>query len=77
MTHAECVEATKGAMEQIEENREIKRLAVHNVPLGAFHDARATLDSIEVQVRVNSFYPTYSTHNNSLTSLRRCTPVPA
>jgi hypothetical protein len=32
---AECVEVLK-------ENREIKKYAVHNVPLGAYHDARNT-----------------------------------
>ena len=36
----------------LEEQREGKKFAIHNVPLNSFHDARSTIQSIESQVRL-------------------------
>lgn len=41
---------TAGSVQEIEEEREAKDLASHNVPLAAFHDTRSTLQDIEKQV---------------------------
>jgi hypothetical protein len=37
-------------MQQLEEQRESRKLAAHSVPLNSFHDARSTIQSIETQV---------------------------
>ena len=50
MSQEERVEATKEAIERIQEQRDAKLLAIQNVPLSCFHDAQATLQSIELQV---------------------------
>ena len=43
MSQEERVETTKDAVERIQEQCDAKSLALHNVPLSCFHDARATL----------------------------------
>jgi hypothetical protein len=40
----------KDSKENLTEAREMKKFATHNAPLNAFHDARASLESIELQV---------------------------
>ncbi|THH13028.1 hypothetical protein EW146_g7145 [Bondarzewia mesenterica] len=51
MSQAEKEEATVGAVEELQEQREIKALSVHNTRLSAFHDACANLDAIEDELR--------------------------
>jgi len=41
---------TAEPIQQIEEQRENKKLVAHSIPLNAFHDARSTIRSIETQV---------------------------
>lgn len=41
---------TKDYMDDLEEYRANKSLAVHNVAINSFHDVRRTLDLISVQV---------------------------
>jgi hypothetical protein len=43
-------EETDDAVKALEDNREMKQLATHNVPINAFHDTRSTLASIEKEV---------------------------
>ena len=42
---------TAGCMQEIEEERKVKSLVSHNVPLAAFYDARSTLQNVEKEVR--------------------------
>lgn len=51
MSKEERDEATKDAKMNLVELRDMKKHATHNVSINAFHDARATLASIESQVR--------------------------
>jgi hypothetical protein len=37
-------------MQEIEEEREAKDLALHNVPLRVFYDARSTIQRVEKEV---------------------------
>ncbi|KAG2744196.1 hypothetical protein P692DRAFT_20877924 [Suillus brevipes Sb2] len=46
MTDSEKMEATTDAIEELKEHRANKSIAVHNVPISAFHDAHVTLDKI-------------------------------
>jgi len=41
---------TMEPIQQLEEQRESRKLAAHSVPLNSFHDARSTIQSIETQV---------------------------
>ena len=41
---------TAEPVQQLEEQRESRKLATHSVPLNSFHDARSTIQSIETQV---------------------------
>lgn len=50
MSQEERVEAMKDAINRLQEQREGKALTVQNLPINCFHDARATLKSIELQV---------------------------
>ena len=50
MSHAEKIAATQEGVTYLEEKRENKKHAVHNVPIAAFHDVRSTISSIEDQV---------------------------
>ncbi|KAG2366994.1 hypothetical protein BDR07DRAFT_1258103, partial [Suillus spraguei] len=47
MTMEEQELATDGLMLKIGEQHKVKELAVHNVPLHAFHDSRKTLESMD------------------------------
>lgn len=42
---------TADSIQEIEDEREAKNLAPHNVPLWAFHDARNTIQTVEKEVR--------------------------
>ena len=42
--------ATTECMQEIEEEREVRGLASHNVPLRAFHDARSMVQAVEKDV---------------------------
>lgn len=55
MSHVKRIEATKDSVEKLQEFYEMKALAVQNVPLNCFHDARSSLTSIETQVHLQ-FY---------------------
>ncbi|KAG2115298.1 uncharacterized protein F5147DRAFT_769755 [Suillus discolor] len=46
MSPQEKIDATKDLMEDLEEHRNNKSLKSHNVPISAFYDIRATLDSL-------------------------------
>ncbi|KAF8814020.1 hypothetical protein BYT27DRAFT_7068806, partial [Phlegmacium glaucopus] len=46
MSETERVEATEDTMADLKEHREAKAVAPHHVPLNAFHDTRANIDSI-------------------------------
>ena len=46
----EQVVVTAESIQQLEEQREARKLAAHSVPLNSFHDARSTIQSIETQV---------------------------
>jgi hypothetical protein len=54
MSQQEKIDATEGLMEDLEDHRNNKALASHNVPINAFHDIRATLDSATQMVRRSS-----------------------
>ncbi|KAG1797154.1 hypothetical protein EV424DRAFT_1333583, partial [Suillus variegatus] len=47
MNKEECSDATDNLMQSLGDQREMKDLALHNVPLNAFQDGRKTLDSID------------------------------
>ncbi|KAG1868436.1 hypothetical protein F4604DRAFT_1584827 [Suillus subluteus] len=46
MSQQEKIDVTKDLMEDLEEHRNNKSLTNHNVPISAFHDIRAMLDSV-------------------------------
>ncbi|KAG1729163.1 hypothetical protein EDB19DRAFT_1913534 [Suillus lakei] len=46
MSQQEKIDITKDLMEDLEEHCNNKSLTSHNVPISAFHDIRATLDSV-------------------------------
>ena len=51
MTTEEKLAATHDGVKELRDLREAKRLAKQNVPLHAFNDARATLESVADTVR--------------------------
>jgi hypothetical protein len=50
MNKEERSDATDNLMQSLGDQREMKDLALHNVPLNAFQDGRKTLDSIDREV---------------------------
>lgn len=50
MTKAAQEEETNDAVQSLEEFREMKNLALHNVPLNAFQDVRKTLETLDREV---------------------------
>ena len=50
LSQEDRITITAGCMEEIEEEREMKTLVAHNVPLKAFYDARSTLQTVEKEV---------------------------
>ena len=50
LSEEDRVAITAGCMQEIEEEREVKDLALHNVPLQAFYDARRTVQTVEKDV---------------------------
>lgn len=50
LSDEDCIIATTECMQEIEEEREARSLASHNVPLRAFHDARSTIQAVEKDV---------------------------
>ncbi|KAI0343132.1 hypothetical protein BDW22DRAFT_1304847, partial [Trametopsis cervina] len=50
MSKAEQMEVTAGALEKLEEVREMKNTATHNVAINAYHDVRGTMASINTQL---------------------------
>ncbi|KAI0685391.1 hypothetical protein BC835DRAFT_1421279 [Cytidiella melzeri] len=51
LSSVEKIEATQETVTKLGEIREMRNYATHNVSLNAFHDARATLKSVQTQVR--------------------------
>jgi hypothetical protein len=51
LSQEDRVTITAECVQEIEEERETKSLATHNVPLRAFYDARSTLQVVEKEVR--------------------------
>ena len=49
MSYDEQKAATAPAIQAIKDEREVKVLAKHNIPISAFHDIKKTLESIENQ----------------------------
>ena len=56
LSEEDRIAITDGCMQEIEEQREAKDLAAHNVPLRAFHDARSTMQVMEKEVRTIIIY---------------------
>jgi hypothetical protein len=54
MTKEEQEEVTDDAIEELKDHCEMKAFSACNVPLQAFHNARATMDSFEKEVKTNS-----------------------
>ena len=50
LSPADRIAITAGCVQEIEEERKVKNLASHNVPLRAFHDAMSTLQVVEKDV---------------------------
>ncbi len=50
MSKEQRIEATKGTITQLEGQREVKSLAVHNSTLSSLHDIDMSLKSMEQQV---------------------------
>ena len=65
MSTEEQTAATDDAVEALKERREAKAVASHHVPLHAFHDTRANIESIGKQVH---FFLQYSYHTSSYNS---------
>lgn len=63
---------TAEPVQQLEEQRESRKLAAHSVPLNSFHDVRSTIQSIKTQVS-QIYYLLTSTHITAINSWRSCT----
>jgi hypothetical protein len=50
MSDEERIMATEKGLKYLEDQRENKKAGVHNMPIAAFHDVRATLQTIETEV---------------------------
>ena len=50
MSETERIEATEDTLTDLKERREAKAVAPHHVPLNAFHDTRANIESIVKEV---------------------------
>ena len=66
LSNEDRITVTADCMQEIEEDREVKSFASHNVPLTAFYDARSTLQAVEKEVSevlsylrslINKFHP--------------------
>ncbi|KAH9847416.1 hypothetical protein C2E23DRAFT_711398, partial [Lenzites betulinus] len=51
MSQEEKVKETEGSLKELDENKEMKKLSVQNVPISAFHDTRANLERIFEEIR--------------------------
>ena len=51
MSKDEQIAITEDAVQELREIREMKKYSVQNVPIAAFHDAQATKQRIENEVR--------------------------
>jgi hypothetical protein len=52
MSADERVEATEDALQELKDQKEMRSFALQNVPIHAFHDVRATFDSMKKEVRM-------------------------
>ena len=50
MSEAERVALTEDAVKELQELREMKKYAIHNVPIAAFHDNHAAIAHLEDEV---------------------------
>lgn len=50
MSKSEQEDATQSAVKDLEDHREMKKLAVRNVPLEAFHDCQKSVGAIDREV---------------------------
>jgi hypothetical protein len=57
--------ATDDLVDELKDHREMKSLSCRNVPLQAFHDARATMNSLEKEVKssIGNVYCAILTNN--------------
>ncbi|KAG6875478.1 hypothetical protein C0993_009034, partial [Termitomyces sp. T159_Od127] len=51
LSNEEKIQLTEEKVATLRDTREMRDLASHNVPISAFHDTRATLDSLDEEVR--------------------------
>jgi hypothetical protein len=66
MSYDEQKAATAPAIQAIKDEREVKVLAKHNIPISAFHDIKKTLEGIENQA---SFYTLYFLRSHLISHL--------
>jgi hypothetical protein len=50
MTKEEKERATDDSFKDLEDYRDMKKLAIHNVPISAFHDTQVTVKKLEDEV---------------------------
>lgn len=62
MSTEERKEATKDAVEELKEIREMKELSVQNVPISAFNDAQAVMRTVEEEVSSAKCFDGADTH---------------
>ena len=51
MTDEEKKASTEDKLSELRETREMRKLASHNIPINSFHDAHATFDMLDEEVR--------------------------
>lgn len=55
LSESEKASHTEEALAVLRDTREMRELASHNVPINAFHDVRATLDTLDEEVSWHTF----------------------
>lgn len=53
MSKSEQEDATQAAVKDLEDHREMKKLAIRNVPLEAFHDCQRSVEAIDREVYIS------------------------
>jgi len=51
MSAEEQNEATNDALQELKDHKEMRALALQNVPINAFHDARGNIQAVKTEVR--------------------------
>lgn len=62
MTEDEKDEATRDLVKDLEGEKEMKALAVHSVPISAFHDVRASMDKVYEEVTISVYHSVFRRH---------------